>query len=185
MATAIRLKILRKQIGMSLQDLADATELTKSYLSKVERGLSVPSVAVALKVAKALHVDVDHLFDDAPVREAITVVRAKERVAMAPRKSDSHSHYEVIAARAGHKRLLPFMISPAADFAATEFKDHDGEEFLFVHRGKIEIDFATHVVTLATGDAVYFNARLPHRLRSVGARQAEVLLVVSSEDGVD
>src|SRR6202012_414149 len=107
---AFRLKMLRKQLGLSLQDLADATELTKSYLSKVERGLSVPSIAVALKLSKALHVEVNRLFDDDAVEESITVVRVADRLPMGQPHPDggSQTGYEVIAARAGHKRLLPF-----------------------------------------------------------------------------
>jgi transcriptional regulator with XRE-family HTH domain len=178
--SVFRLKILRKQMNLSLQDLADQTELTKSYLSKVERGLSVPSVAVALKLAKALHVEVDQLFDDAPSNDAITVVRVADRVPMGHTGDASGSAYEVLAARAGHKRMLPFVIKPSKDFAVTEFKEHEGEEFLFVHRGKIEMEFATHKVELATGDCIYFNAQIPHRIRSVGA-VAEVLLIVATD----
>jgi transcriptional regulator with XRE-family HTH domain len=184
--SVFRLKILRKQMNLSLQDLAEATGLTKSYLSKVERGLSVPSVAVALKLAKALHVEVDQLFDDAPADEAITVVRVADRVPMGKTAgktaaATAGSAYEVLAARAGHKRMLPFVIKPSKDFAVTEFKEHEGEEFLFVHRGKIEMEFATHKVELATGDSIYFNAQIPHRIRSVGAQLAEVLLIVAAE----
>jgi transcriptional regulator with XRE-family HTH domain len=179
--SAFRLKILRKQMNMSLQDLADQTELTKSYLSKVERGLSVPSVAVALKLARALHVEVDQLFDDAPADDAITVVRVADRVPMGKAGAAEASAYEVLAARAGHKRMLPFVIRPSKDFSVTEFKEHEGEEFLFVHRGKIEMEFATHKVELATGDSIYFNAQIPHRIRSVGAQVAEVLLVVAAD----
>ncbi len=177
--SVFRLKILRRQLNLSLQDLADRTELTKSYLSKVERGLSTPSVAVALKLARALHVEVDQLFDEAPVDDAVTVVRVADRVSMG--ESSSESTYEVLAARAGHKRLLPFVIRPSKTFAVTGFKEHEGEEFLFVHRGKVEMEFATHKVALGTGDSVYFNAQIPHRIRSVGAQLAEVLLVVAAD----
>ena len=78
----IRLKLLRKQKGWTLDVLADETGLTKSYLSKVERGLSVPSIAVALKLSKALNVDVEQLFSESHNRELITVTRAGERTAM-------------------------------------------------------------------------------------------------------
>ncbi|WP_409021179.1 cupin domain-containing protein [Caballeronia sp. LZ032] len=50
-----------------------------------------------------------------------------------------------------------------------------------MHRGKIEMEFATHKVELATGDSIYFNAQIPHRIRSVGAAVAEVLLIVATD----
>ncbi|NWD03163.1 helix-turn-helix transcriptional regulator, partial [Pseudomonas sp. P7779] len=51
---SIRLKILRKKLGVTLESLAEKSGMTKSYLSKVERGLNTPSIAAALKLAKAL-----------------------------------------------------------------------------------------------------------------------------------
>ena len=56
------LRAVRQQRGMTLEQLADATGLTKSYLSKVERQRSTPSIAVAMKLARALDVDVAQLF---------------------------------------------------------------------------------------------------------------------------
>ena len=78
------------------------------------------------------------------------------------------------------RRREATVIRPASDFAASEFKEHEGEEFLFVHRGKVEIDFASQRITLTVGDAIYFNAQIPHRIRSLGTQKAEVLLVISS-----
>ena len=56
-----------------------------------------------------------------------------------------------------------------------------GEEFLFVHEGRVEVDFMTETVILERGDALHFNAQKPHRLRSLGDVQAQLLVVVHSE----
>ncbi|CCF96426.1 putative transcription regulator protein [Ralstonia solanacearum K60] len=174
----VRLKPLRKDRGWTLEVLAERTGLTKSYLSKVERGLSVPSIAVAMKLARALGVPAEDLFGEPAAASAITVVRAGERTAAgAP---DAQPRYEGIATQRSGKALLPFMIYPPADFSASPFKEHEGEEMLFVHRGEVEIVFAGQTVRLAAGDAVVFDARIPHRTRSVGAEQAQALVVVSA-----
>ncbi|KGD58181.1 cupin domain protein [Burkholderia pseudomallei] len=55
---------------------------------------------------------------------------------------------------------------------------------LFVHRGSVEIEFPNETIKLKTGDSAYFNALIPHRMRSVGATPAEVLVVVSNDEGV-
>ncbi len=174
----VRLKPLRKDRGWTLEVLAERTGLTKSYLSKVERGLSVPSIAVAMKLARALGVPAEDLFGEPAAASAITVVRASERTAAgAP---DAQPRYEGIATQRSGKMLLPFMIYPPADFSTSPFKEHEGEEMLFVHRGEVEIAFAGQIVRLAAGDAVVFDARIPHRTRSVGAEQAQALVVVSA-----
>ncbi|KVD84596.1 DNA-binding protein [Burkholderia sp. ABCPW 14] len=180
----IRLKLLRKQKGWTLDVLAEATGLTKSYLSKVERGISVPSIAVALKLSKALQVDVERLFSDSRDRELITVTRASERTSMGSGASARARTYESIAAGVAPKRLLPFIVHPPRDYVSSAFREHEGEEMLFVHKGSVEIEFPNETIKLKTGDSVYFNALIPHRMRSVGATQAEVLVVVSNEEGV-
>src|SRR6202000_1857057 len=73
------LRAVRKQRGLTLSSLAEQTGLTKSYLSKIERRQSAPSIAVALKVARALDVDVAQLFSDKSADETIVVDRADDR----------------------------------------------------------------------------------------------------------
>jgi transcriptional regulator with XRE-family HTH domain len=178
--SAIRLKLLRKQFGMSLQDLAEKTDLTKSYLSKLERGLSTPSIAVAMRLSSALHVDVERLFSEEAVKDGIVIVKATDRIPLGRRDSPRKSGYDVIVGKStvGHNHT--FIVTPAFDFSKVAFKEHEGEEFLFVHKGRVEINFASQLFVLSTGDAVYFDAHIPHKIRSLGSHPAQVLVVISS-----
>lgn len=174
----IRLKLLRKQKGWTLEFLAEQTGLTKSYLSKIERGISVPSIAVALKLAKALQVSVEELVSDRRNPELVSITRAAERASM----DDGGRAVESIAANLAPKQMLPFMLRPPLDFVASAFKEHEGEELLFVHQGRIEIEFPDQLVQLEAGDSLYFNAVIPHRIRSLDGSEAQVLVVVSDRD---
>jgi transcriptional regulator with XRE-family HTH domain len=176
---SVRLKMLRKQSGMTLDTLGQLTGLTKSYLSKVERGLSTPSISVALKLAEALRVDVESLFAGRAAREPVTIVRKTERIALTSGAENGEPRVQMIGGGPDERALLPFVLRPPADFAASTFKEHAGDEFLFVHRGAIEVEVGGKTVGLKTGDAMHFNAALPHRIRSLGAMQAEVLVVVA------
>ncbi len=75
-----RLKLLRQQHGLSLEQLAQRSGLTKSYVSKVERGLSTPSIASALKLARALAVDVAQLFSPHTEAGELCLTRADQRL---------------------------------------------------------------------------------------------------------
>ena len=178
---SIRLKQLRRQNRWSLEALAEQTGLTKSYLSKVERGLSVPSIAVAIKLARALSVNVEELFSEQAGTLGIAITRASDRTSFGGGDTDKPS-VQSITSGAASKRMLPFVVYPAAEFVASAFKEHEGEEFLFVHAGTVEVAFPTGTFELAAGDSLYFNALIPHKLRSIGPTQAEVLVVVSHED---
>ena len=177
---SIRLKLLRKKLGISLEALAEKSGMTKSYLSKIERGLNTPSIAAALKLAKALNVKVEELFSEESARlDSYSLVRSDERQSLAA--NDQSLGYAVLARQVGERSMLPFMIYPPADFIDKAFKEHTGEEFLFVHEGQVEVDFMTERVLLNRGDALHFNAQKPHRIRSVGEQQAQLLVVVHSE----
>lgn len=181
MSLAMRLKLLRRQRAWSLETLADQTGLTKSYLSKVERGMSVPSIAVAIKLARALDVNVEQLISDEESTTGISITRASERTALGKDQMDNRA-IQGIAAGAAAKCMLPFVVYPPREFMASAFKEHQGEEFLFIHKGRIEVAFPNGNVELEEGDSLYFNALIPHKMRSIGEEQAEVLVVVSNAD---
>ncbi|MBK0057069.1 helix-turn-helix transcriptional regulator [Pseudomonas sp. S44] len=174
---SIRLKLLRKKLGITLEVLAEKSGMTKSYLSKVERGLNTPSIAAALKLARALNVNVEELFaEDHTLQARYSLMRSGERQALVG--DGAGPGYTVLTSQIGQRSLLPFLVQPPRDFSDPTFKEHQGEEFLFVHAGQVEVDFMSERVLLEQGDALHFNAQTPHRLRSVGECQAQLLVVV-------
>lgn len=178
---SIRLKLLRKKLGVTLEALAEKSGMTKSYLSKVERGLNTPSIAAALKLAKALNVKVEELFaEDSISLDSYSLVRSDQRQSLAA--NGQVPGYAVLAHQVSERNLLPFIIYPAREFSDKTFKEHLGEEFLFVHEGQVEVDFMNERVILNRGDALHFNAQKPHRIRSVGDEQAQLLVVVHSSE---
>ena len=178
---SIRLKLLRKKLGVTLETLAEKSGMTKSYLSKVERGLNTPSIAAALKLAKALNVNVEELFAQENAGfDGYSLVRSDQHPLLS--SNEKSPGYAVLAHQVSERHLLPFMMYPPAEFADPSFKEHMGEEFLFVHEGAVEVDFMNERVILQRGDALHFNANKPHRLRSVGEVQAQLLVVVHSTE---
>ncbi|MFV3291446.1 helix-turn-helix domain-containing protein [Pseudomonas sp. NY11955] len=178
---SIRLKLLRKKLGMTLEMLAEKTGMTKSYLSKVERGLNTPSIAAALKLARALNVNVEELFAEEQAGQSrYSLVRHGERQALVG--DGQGPGYAALTSQVGQRSLLPFLIQPPSEFSDPTFKEHQGEEFLFVHAGQVEVDFMNERVLLEQGDALHFNAQTPHRLRSVGGTPAQLLVVVHHAD---
>ncbi|MER6142021.1 XRE family transcriptional regulator [Streptomyces sparsogenes] len=175
-----RVRLLRKERLMTLEALAERSGVTKSYLSKVERGRSVPSIAVCASLAKALGVPLDHLFADAEELVDVTVTRAGEREALTA-DDEPGTRYEGIALNAGTKSMAPFMLYPPHDADHVPFRDHPGEEFLFVHEGEAELILPSRTITLSSGDSAYFKASTPHKVRSLGARRAALLLLVTND----
>ncbi|WP_066935341.1 cupin domain-containing protein [Microtetraspora fusca] len=74
------------------------------------------------------------------------------------------------------------MLHPPHDADRMPFRDHHGEEFLFVHEGRAELLFPSYAVALAPGDSVYFKATTPHKVRSLSETRSSVLLLVCADE---
>jgi transcriptional regulator with XRE-family HTH domain len=159
---------------MTLEELAEATGLTKSYLSKIERQRSTPSIAVAMKVARVLDVDVAQLFSEDPEVTTLSVDRAADRPA---------GHYHAVASGMLGKSMSPFVVRPTREFGGLPHPDHAGQEMVFVHAGSVELRYCDQTITLETGDCAYFDAAQPHQLRQRGSVRSEVLVVAQADFG--
>lgn len=166
------LRAVRQQRGMTLDELAEATGLTKSYLSKIERQRSTPSIAVAMKVARVLEVDVAQLFAEDPAAATLSVDRADGR---------PDARYHAVASAMLGKTMSPFIVRPTLRFAEHPHPAHAGQEMVFVHRGTVELRYEDQLVTLEAGDSAYFDASRPHQLRQRGSAPSEVLVVTHTE----
>lgn len=177
-----RLKTLRRQHQLSLAGLAQRTGLTRSYLSKLERGLSRPSEASAGKLAAAYGLTPDQLTGSGPegLDEVVSVVRAHERKPLVRLGTALGYSYQALAGKRRVRSMQPVLVVPPRDFPARQAASpHAGEEFVLVLSGAVEMVVGSRSLRLETGDSVYFDATLHHRMRSVSPRAAEVLVVAS------
>ncbi len=174
-----RVRFLRKQRNMTLDQLSSLSNLTKSYVSKVERGVSVPSISTAMKLAESFNITVSQLLGEEGYEDAVSIVRRDERRAFMRPGAGSGYNYELIAAPKKFKCMEPFVMRPPLQFQDKRVFEHSGEELLYVLSGSVEIEISGKVSRLNVGDAVYFDAHLPHRTRSIGGKQATALVVVS------
>ena len=171
------LKLLRVQCGMTLETLADETGLTRSYLSKVERGLSNPSIGAAMSIAGALGVSVERLFGQDAEEDPIRITRASKGKA-----GDPANYLSLLVGRAG-KIMRAFVVRPGQKTGRnTIMSHHAGEEVLFVLSGTIEMLLGARREVLAPGDCVHFDSTIPHKLKSLSKEPASALVVIATTD---
>jgi transcriptional regulator with XRE-family HTH domain len=175
-----RIAFLRRQRGISLEELAQKSGLTKSFLSKLERSLSVPSISTAMALAKAFGLTVGQLMGEQEYNDAICVVRKGDRRSSMRRGSEVGYDYEMLAAAKSFKMMEPFIMRPPLEFQDQRRFEHAGQEFLFVLSGSLELEFAGRPIRLSAGDAVYFDSNIPHRSRSLKGKVAEALVIVTA-----
>jgi len=175
---SIKLKLLRVQAKLTLEELAQAADMTRGYLSKIERGLSRPSIGGALKLAKALHVPVEELFGEPSDQDPVKITRAADAKA----NVDLRGSPRVVAGTSPGHRMLAVLLRPGdVEAGQSPMSHHDGEEILFVVKGRINLQLAERKETLGPGDCAHFNSTVPHKITAVGDKDAEVLLVIATD----
>jgi transcriptional regulator with XRE-family HTH domain len=175
-----RIAFLRRQQAISLEDLAQKSGLAKSFLSKLERGLSVPSISTAMALAESFDLTVGQLMGEQQYDDAICVVRKGDRRSFMRLGSEVGYNYEMLAAGKRFKMMEPYIMRPPLVFQDARRFEHAGQEFLFVLKGSLEVEFGGKVIRLDVGDAVYFDSNIPHRSRSLKGRIAQALVVVTA-----
>ena len=176
------LKVLRAARGMTLERLAAATGLTKSYLSKIQNSRKLPPIATLSRIAQALGTGIGSFFGDIlEAREGASVVRRNERLPVVRGGTAFGYDYVSLAHKRLSKRMEPFVFTFPSKIDRHVFFDHGGEEFVFILAGKVVFQVGDERHTLEEGDSIYFDASIPHRGWSVG-RDAKALVVVHATE---
>ena len=174
-----KIRELRRARGWTLEEMATATGLAASTLSKIENDRMSPTFDVVQKVAHGFEIDITELFNNPSEKRAgsrRSVVRAGSG---RPLEAGVYSH-KVLAAELVNKRILPFLTTIKArkleDYA--EWGSHDGEEFLYVLNGSVMF-YTEHYepVELNEGDGIYIDSAMPHACISTSKKDAQVLWI--------
>ena len=163
---------------MTLEQLALDSGLTRSYLSKIERGLSNPSIDSALSIAKALGVTVDRLFGQVAENDVITIVRGNGVSA-----GDPDMHLSLVAGIKPDRVMRAFVVRPGkTQKRGRIMSHHEGEEILFALSGEIELKIGTRTEILRPGDCDQFDSTIPHKLTARTEVPASALVVIAATE---
>lgn len=156
-AVGLRIRAVRKAQRMTIESLAEASGLTKSFLSKVERGKSTASVAALLRISEALTIPLSNLFETSATR---SVVRAGEYPAIG---FGGHDIAEFLLTPQSERRVQVLLskIEPGGGSGAEPYPLPGEVEFVFVVGGRLEVSFSDGVVVLGQGDALTFDPASP------------------------
>jgi transcriptional regulator with XRE-family HTH domain len=178
---ARNIKDLRIKKGLSLEELASLTGLTRGYLSKIERSHRAPPLSTLNKIANTLGVELNFFLQENSERikdTRIAVVRRGKGKKVVTKGTLYGYEYEAIAYNKPGKNMEPFIIKPALDKEV--YFQHEGEEFMYVLEGKHEFKYDGKKYILKKGDSIYFDSRVRHTGRSLGGKKAKVLTIIYS-----
>jgi transcriptional regulator with XRE-family HTH domain len=175
-----RLKQLRNQQKLTLQQLAEKAGCTKSYISQLEKGTSAPSVSMLGRLAEALQTPVADLIRDED-REDMGNWHLRKADRRTINYPDGKVTSQLLTKGVFQKKMQPLLsvIEPGGMLNETGKMSHPkgAEEFVLVMKGKIEFEIGSKCISLQQGDTLYFDGDLPHRWSNTGRESAEVLFV--------
>ena len=175
---AQRIKAKRIERRLTIEQLAAATGLTRSWLSKVENFRVTPSLAALFKIAANLGVPLSELVEGLDEGPEICVVRKGEgRVVDRDSSAENAIRYESLAHRRQARAMEPFLLTIPPNTSRSQLLPHDGEEFLLVIDGQATFDYGDDTYLLNRGDCLYFDGSTPHRVGNNTNETAQVLCV--------
>jgi transcriptional regulator with XRE-family HTH domain len=177
-----RIKSARRLKGLTLQDVADETGLTKGYLSKIETSGKAAPVPTLARIAKVLGVPLAELFGGVEKAERVSVVRADERPQLAKGAREFGYIYDLLCVGIDNKYMEPYILTIPANTTCPP-TEHDGEEFIFVLDGVMRFHLGEVEHQLEKGDSLYFDASIPHFGQAAGDLDVKCVMVVHSEPG--
>lgn len=166
-----KIKKERLKKKMSLDLVANETGFSIDYLKKIESGKKIPPVGALLQIARALEIDSGFF-----LREQESSLR--RRIKAYTKRTENYA-YTTLTPGAENKHLKAFKVTIEAmqDHKGVGYQ-HEGEEFVYVLDGKIEVVVGDHINTLDSGDSLHFNSGIRHKLRNTGETKAELIVVI-------
>jgi transcriptional regulator with XRE-family HTH domain len=169
-----RVRQERQKYQMSLNELADATGISASYLSLLENGKTVPSIKVLDKICNFFSVHISVLFqEDDDLGEAFFFPRDRQVEVDVP----NDRILRFLLPR-GNCRIEPVHMTLQPRERRNEWTVHQGTEFGYVIRGVLEVSLEGHdAIRCSEGDSVIYNSSIKHYWQNLGDSVAEVFLV--------
>lgn len=177
----MRVKEARKARGFSVFDLYLRTDIDCDLLSQIEDGKITPPLGTVVKLAKAFDLTVGYLVSG---KEAMpyTIVRRGDRKPVSrfgAKKEKQYGYdYESLAPQKTDRHMDPFMVALSPSETEEERSTHDGQEFIFVIQGKMEVRLGEEMHILETGDSIYYDATVPHLVKCHDREAAKILAVL-------
>jgi transcriptional regulator with XRE-family HTH domain len=179
-----RLKQVREERGLSLSDISTRTGLDEVSLAQVEAGEISPPLGSVIKLSKALDMKIGY-FISGEEDKPYTIVRVNDRKVVSRYQSEKNKQYgyeyEALAPHKKNRHMDPFLVTLSPASTEHERSTHEGQEFIYVIRGSMEVRLADEVHVLGPRDCIYYDSTVPHLVKCHGNEETKILAVLYTE----
>ena len=158
-----QVRVFRKQLHMTVAEVASQADLSPGMLSKIENGLTSPSLATLKALSGALNVPVTAFFRKYEEERDATFVKAGQGLNIERRGTRAGHQYQLLGHTVGKQIFVePYLISLTEESDVFPLFQHNGVEFIYMLNGEVIYRHASETYRLTAGDSLFFDADAPH-----------------------
>lgn len=182
-----KIKSIRESKQLSLEEVSERSGLSTEQIERIENNVDFPSLAPLIKIARVFGVRLGTFLDDQS--ELGPVVSRKKDNAADNNSIDftnnsahhrKHMEYHSLSQDKSGRHMEPFLIHIAPSEADADFvlSSHEGEEFIYVLDGVVEINYGKNTYILEEGDSIYYDSIVAHHVHAAADQSAKIIGVV-------
>jgi transcriptional regulator with XRE-family HTH domain len=178
-----KIKQIREMKKVSIEELAERSGMDITLIQKIEQERNIPSLAPLIKIARALGVRLGTFLDDSDSYGPV-VVRSNEyhkgvRFTSQSSETREHLNFFSLAYDKAGRNMEPFIVDIEPGLQSDYMlSSHEGEEFIYVLEGSIEINYGKEIYKLTKGDSIYLDSIVLHNVHAGNNQSARILAVV-------
>ena len=180
-----KIKNIRESKQLSIEEVAERSGLGIEQIERIEGNLDFPSLAPLIKIARVLGVRLGTFLDDQAELGPV-VCRKKDSeadgIGFTNNATQGHKHmdYHSLSQDKSGRHMEPFLIEIAPSEEGEDFilSTHEGEEFIYVLSGVVEINYGKNTYILEEGDSIYYDSIVANHVQAAADNRARILGVV-------
>jgi len=178
-----KIKELRKSREITLESLAKESNISLDLMENIEKGKIVPSLTPLTKIARSLGVRLGTFLDDAPQTGPVIVQNGESDQVVYFSGEENQTdisalEFHSLGAGKNDRNMEPFIIDVHTNEGEFVLSSHEGEEFIYVLEGEIEVKYGQDNYIVSKGDSIYYDSIVPHHLHSHNGKTSKILAVV-------
>lgn len=174
-----KLKAIRLKSDMTIQELATASKVSSNMISRIERGLTIPSVEILMKLAAVFDKSINYFVEEVSTTHEIVFTSPGKRDTTVY-DDDNNMHTESFTSGLRDPQFMSFLCTvPVGGTSGQKHMHHPGDELIVLVEGRLKVVIAGEEYQLSPGDSLSFKSHLPHRWINVGESDARVIWTLS------
>jgi len=174
-----RIKEIRREKNITVQELADRVSVSKGLISQIENNRTVPSLLVLVNIIRALEVDLNQFFKDIAANSALApvIIKRKNEYESFEKEQAIGFMYQRIFTKTFKNSTVDIVLLELEPDATRPMVVTEAFEYKYILSGKVEYIFEDQEYSLSEGDSMLFDGRLLHTPKNLTDQKALMLII--------